>query len=129
MAANTRRKIKRAQIMLAADAGVSDEVIASSLSVGRSTVYRPKRRFVQANLDLALSEESRPGTTRKLSGKETVLLIATACSSPPQGRKRWTLDLAADRPRCLAGRARQRFHSRQADEEIFLRVWQGTRRP
>ena len=115
--------------MLAADAGVSDEVIASSLSVGRSTVYRPRRRFVQANLDLALSEESRPGTTRKLSGKETVLLIATACSSPPQGRKRWTLDLAADRPRCLAGRARQRFHSRQADEEIFLRVWQGTRRP
>ena len=99
--------------MLAADAGVSDEVIASSLSVGRSTVYRPRRRFVQANLDLALSEESRPGTTRKLSGKETVLLIATACSSPPQGRKRWTLDLAADRPRCLAGRARQRFHSRQ----------------
>ena len=82
------RKIKRAQIMLAADAGVSDEVIASSLSVGGSTVYRPKRRFVQANLDLALSEESRPRATRKLSGKETVLLIATACSSPPQGRKR-----------------------------------------
>jgi hypothetical protein len=88
---------------LAADAGVSDEVIASRLSVGGSTVYRTKRRFVQANLDLALSEGSRPGTTRKPSGKETALLIATPCSSPPQGRKRGTLDLAADRPRCLAG--------------------------
>ena len=76
------RKIKRAQILLAADAGVSDEVIASSLSVGGSTVYRTKRRFVQGNLELALSEEVRPGASRKLSGKETALLVATACSNP-----------------------------------------------
>ncbi len=89
------RKIKRAQILLAADAGVMDEVIASSLSVSGSTVYRTKRRFVQGNLALALSEETRPGAARKLSGKETALLIATACSNPPQGRKRWTLDLLA----------------------------------
>jgi transposase len=89
------RKIKRAQILLAADGGISDAVIASSLSVGGSTVYRTKRRFVQGNLDLALSEEARPGATRKLSGKETALLIATACSNPPEGRKRWTLDLLA----------------------------------
>src|ERR1700712_4683458 len=89
------RKIKRAQILLAADAGVSDEVIASSLSVGGSTVYRTKRRFVEGNLDLALSEEARPGARRKLSGKEAALLVATACSNPPEGRKRWTLDLLA----------------------------------
>ena len=89
------RKIKRAQILLAADAGVSDEVIASSVSVGGSTVYRTKRRFVEGNLDLALSEEARPGARRKLSGKETALLVATACSSPPEGRKRWTLELLA----------------------------------
>jgi hypothetical protein len=36
-----------------------------------------------ANLELALSEEPRPGSGRKLSGKEEALLIATACSSPP----------------------------------------------
>jgi transposase len=89
------RRIKRAQILLAADAGVSDDVIASSLSVGGSTVYRTKRRFVQGNLELALSEGARPGATRKLSGKEAALLIATACSNPPEGRKRWTLDLLA----------------------------------
>src|ERR1700736_6421221 len=90
------RKIKRAQILLAADAGVGDEAIAASVSVGGSTVYRTKRRFVEGNLDLALSEEARPGAARKLSGKETVLLVATACSDPPEGRKRWTLDLLAD---------------------------------
>jgi transposase len=90
------RKIRRAQILLAADAGVSDEVIASSVSVGGSTVYRTKRRFVEGNLELALSEAARPGAERKLSGKETALLVATACSSPPEGRKRWTLDLLTD---------------------------------
>ena len=37
-----------------------------------------------------------PGAARKLSGKETALLVATACSDPPRGRKRWTLDLLAD---------------------------------
>ena len=90
------RKIKRAQILLAADAGVSDDVIASSVSVGGSTVYRTKRRFVEGSLEMALSEDARPGAERKLSGKEEALLVATACSSPPEGRKRWTLDLLAD---------------------------------
>jgi transposase len=89
------RKLKRAQILLAADAGVSDEAIASSLSVGGSTIYRTKRRFVEGNLDLALSETARPGAPRKLTGKETALLVATACSSPPKGRRRWTLELLA----------------------------------
>ncbi len=69
------RKLKRAQILLAADAGIGDEAIADSISVGGSTVYRTKRRFVEGNLDLALSEEARPGAVRKLSGKETALLV------------------------------------------------------
>jgi hypothetical protein len=59
------RKIRRAQILLAADAGLSDDVIASSVSVGWSTVYRTKRRFVEGNLELALSDDARPGAERK----------------------------------------------------------------
>ena len=89
------RRVKRAQILLAADAGVSDEMIVASVSVGGSTVYRTKRRFVEGNLELALIEEARPRAPRKLSGKETALLVATACSNPPKGRKRWTLKLLA----------------------------------
>jgi transposase len=89
------RKLKRAQILLAADAGVSDEAIATSVGVGGSTIYRTKRRFVLGNLEAALSEEPRPGASRKLSGKEEALLVATACSSPPAGRVRWTLELLA----------------------------------
>ena len=89
------RKLKRAQILLAANAGASDDEIATSVGVGGSTVCRTKRRFVLGNLEAALSEEPRPGADRKLSGKEEALLVATACSSPPKGRARWTLELLA----------------------------------
>ena len=80
------RKLKRARILLAADAGVGDEDIATSVGVGGSTVYRTKRRFVEGNLERALSEEARPGAERKLTGKEEALLVATACSrlGPPK---------------------------------------------
>jgi transposase len=89
------RKVKRAQILLAADAGAKDEDIALSIKVGGSTVYRTKRRFVEGNLEAALSEEPRPGAERKLCAKEEALLVATACSAPPEGRARWTLELLA----------------------------------
>ena len=83
------RRLKRAQILLAADAGVGDGDIAMSVGVGASTVYRTKQRFVEGNLERALSEDPRPGAERKLTGKEEALLVATACSTPPKGR---TLD-------------------------------------
>jgi transposase len=67
-----------------------------SVGAGGSTVYRTKRRFVLGNLEAALREEPRPGAARKLSGKEEALLVATACSNPPEGRARWTLELLAD---------------------------------
>src|SRR5438309_8591887 len=115
------RKLKRAQILLAADAGSSDEEIARSVSVGGSTVYRTKRRFVEGNLELALSEEGRPGAARKLSGKETALLVATACSSPPKGRKRWTLDLLAGAMVQLTGHdglSRETVRRRLAEDDL-----------
>ena len=90
------RKVKRAQILLAADDGVGDGEVAARVGAGGSTVYRTKRRFVEGNLELALVEAPRPGAQRKLSGKEEALLIATACSAPPAGRARWTLELLAD---------------------------------
>ncbi|MET4323771.1 hypothetical protein ABIC02_007562 [Bradyrhizobium sp. RT5a] len=55
------RKLKRAQVLLAADAGASDDAIATSVGVSGSTIYRTKRRFVLGDLEAALSEEPRPG--------------------------------------------------------------------
>ncbi len=89
------RKIKRAQVLLAADGGLGDEAIVQAVGTSGSTVYRTKRRFVIEGLDAALEEEPRPGAERKLSGKEEALLVATACSKPPAGCARWTLELLA----------------------------------
>ena len=89
------RKLKRAQILLAADAGVPDETIAQSVAVGGSTVYRIRRRFVEGNLERALSEDPRPGAARKLTVQEKALLVAAACAKPPACHGRWTLELLA----------------------------------
>jgi transposase len=89
------RRLKRAQILLASEAGSTDAMIAQNISVGTSTVFRTKRRFVEEGLEAALSELPRPGADRKLAEKEEALLIATACSAPPTGRARWTLELLA----------------------------------
>lgn len=90
------RRLKRMQILLAADAGVADEAIAASVQTSGSTIYRTKKRFVEISLEAALSEEPRPGAARKLSGKQEVQLVALACSDPPQGCARWTLKLLAN---------------------------------
>jgi transposase len=90
------RRVKRAQILLAAAAGVADAEIAATVRVGTSTVYRTKRQhFVERGLERALSEGPRPGGKRKLAATEEVLLVATACTQPPAGRVRWTLALLA----------------------------------
>ena len=89
------RQMKRAQILLAADAQVPDERIAADIGVGTSTVYRTKQHFVEDGLTRALSETPRPGAPRKLSASEEARLIAVACATPPTGRARWTLALLA----------------------------------
>jgi transposase len=90
------RKIKRAQILLAADAKSTDEAIALNVGVGTSTIYRTKQRFVEQGLEQALSESPRPGAPRKLDASDESLLIAVACSKPPAGRAKWTMRLLAD---------------------------------
>jgi transposase len=118
------RQLKRAQILLAANAGVNDEDIAASVGVGGSTVYRTKRRFVEGNLERALSEELRPGAERKLTGKEEALLVATACSSPPAGRARWTLELlAGEMVKLTAHESVSRETVRRRLAENHLKPW------
>src|SRR6476659_9380948 len=119
------RKLKRAQILLAADGGGRDEEIARTVSVSLSTVGRTKRRFVEGNLERALSEEPRPGGERKLTGKEEALLVATACASPPRGRARWTLELLAGEMVSLTEHdSLSRETVRRRLKENHLKPWQ-----
>lgn len=119
------RKVKRALILLAADRGETHDPIAASVDVGTSTVFRTKRDFVERGLVEALQERPRPGASRKLSDKEELLLVATACSKAPSGRARWTVSLLADRMVQLTQHdyigdetIRRRLHEKQ------LKPWQ-----
>ena len=97
------RKLARARVLLKADEaeggpGWSDERIAEALDVGLSTVWRVRRRFVEQGTEAAIvSQPSTRVYARKLDGAGEARLVKLACSKPPEGRKRWTLPLLADR--------------------------------
>jgi putative transposase len=84
-------------MLLHAAEGATDEEIAATLRVGLSTVHRTRQRFGEEGLANALTERRRPGTRQKLDGKQEAFFVALACSTPPMGRKRWTMQLLADR--------------------------------
>ena len=89
------RMVTRARVLLKADEGYTDGAIAAALEVATATVGRIRKRLVEEGLEHALREQPRPGQRRKLSGKQEAHVIAVACSTPPEGRERWTLRLLA----------------------------------
>lgn len=97
------RKLTHARILLKADAAAGgpaweDRSIAEALEVGRATVERVRREFVEEGLDAALERRKpRRVYARKLDGDGEAHLVALACQEPPEGRSRWTLRLLADR--------------------------------
>ena len=91
------RRIRRARILLLAGEGYIDEEIARALGAAVTTVERIRKRFVEEGLEAALSERPRPGAARKLNGHQEAYLVALACSDPPEGKKRWSMQLLADR--------------------------------
>jgi len=94
---HSARKLNRARILLHADESKTDKEIAEALHTGTATVQRTRQRFVEGNLEGALNEQPRPGGQKKLDKKGEAVLETLAHSKPPEGRKRWTLQLLADR--------------------------------
>lgn len=93
-------KLLRARMVLKADVdgpGWSDPQIGEAFEVGVSTVHRLRQRLVEEGLEAALLRRpSTPKRVPKLDGEKEARLVAIACSSPPEGRTRWTLQLLAD---------------------------------
>ena len=96
--------ITRARILLKADQAPGgpawdDARIAEALDCGTRTVERVRQRFVERGLEPALGRkpQDRPSRERKFDGAAEARLIALACSTPPEGRARWTLKLLADK--------------------------------
>jgi DDE superfamily endonuclease/Homeodomain-like domain len=120
------RVVKRANILLMADGWQhSDSEISDALSAGTSTVFRVKRDFVEYGLEVALSESDRPGGARKLDANEEALLVSIACSKPPKGSSRWTLQLLTDKLVTLTPHEQiSRETVRRRLQEKELKPWQ-----
>jgi transposase len=97
------RKLVHARILLKADIspsgpGWNDDQIAEGLEVGRATVERVRKEFVEEGMEAALDRrKTRRQYMRSLNGDGEAQLIALACQKAPEGRSRWTLRLLADR--------------------------------
>ena len=96
-------KQRHARILLKTDQGPagehwSDEAIQRALDVHPATVERVRKRFVEEGLEAARKrKEQKNRKAKKIDGQVEAQLVALACSEPPEGRKRWTLQLLADR--------------------------------
>jgi transposase len=89
--------VRRAHTLLLADEQQPVQMIAAMLHTSAVTVTPTCKRLLTAGLETALYDRPRPGSRRKLDGRQEAHLVALACSMPSAGRDRWRLRLLADR--------------------------------
>jgi len=99
--ASSARTQTRARILLLTDENQQKkkgtEEIASVLMCSLPTITHIRKKFVEGGLENALYDQARPGATPKITGEIEAQLVLLACSAPPAGRSRWTLQLLADK--------------------------------
>ena len=91
------RTLSRARILDLLHRQKQPADVAALLQVSPQTVYNVKRRYLAGGLQLALFDQPRSGRPIELDGKQRAKITALACSTPPEGRARWTLRLLADK--------------------------------
>jgi hypothetical protein len=104
------REVNRAHILAALDRRVPESQIMLVLGVGRTAIWRTRRAYLEGGLQSALHDEQRPGKPQRYGPDVEARVTALACSAPPAGAKRWTLDLlaqAAQQQSAMAGISRQ----------------------
>jgi len=90
----------RARILLKADVseageGWSDSRIVEALRVSAMTVYRTRQQLVEEGIESVLRRRQR--ATRIFDAEKKAKLLALACSKPPPGRTKWTMQLLANK--------------------------------
>lgn len=85
--------IQRAHILLKVDEGKTDAEISQMLYASEQTIRQTRLRFAQEGLQAALEDKPHPATGSDLDEKQEAHIIALACSEPPAGQARWTLEL------------------------------------
>jgi hypothetical protein len=96
----TSQKVRRAQILLKADAdgpGWTDQQIADAYGCRRQTVENVRQRLVERGFEQALNgvQRTSPPTPKLLDGEQEAKLIATRLGPPPPGYANWSLRLLA----------------------------------
>ena len=89
------RVVLRALALLQLAKGVAAPRIASVIPLTAQAVRNVAHRYQEGGLDRALYEKQRPGATEVLDERQKQRLIAMVCSSPPEGRARWSVRLVA----------------------------------
>lgn len=92
---NKAAVIRRAHILLKSDEGKTDKEIAELLYTSADTVERTRACFWQEGVQAALAGKPIPGQVEKLDEAQEAYLTAIACSEPPDGCSRWTMELLA----------------------------------
>ena len=90
---NKAAVIRRAHILLKSEEGKSDREISELLYVHEDSVRNTRKRYVEEGLRSALANKTMPKQEPKLSEQQQAQLVAIACSQPPEGQARWTLEL------------------------------------
>ena len=110
------RTLTRAHILLKLDAGWSDPAIRNAFSVGATTIWRVRQRYMAGGLEAVLSDrrQARRQARRRaaLNGEQLAHLVAIACSDAPAGHDHWTL-------RLLAGKAVELGYVRSISPETI----------
>ncbi len=96
------RKVKRAQILLKADArqeGWTDVQISEAFSCTVKTVENVRQRFCDDGFEVTLNGKRRdtPPREPKFDGESEAAVIALRLTEPPEGYANWTLDLLQER--------------------------------
>jgi putative transposase len=90
------RVVLRALALLRLAKGVSAPRISEAIPLTPQAIRKVGHRYQEGGLDRALYERPRPGASEVLDDRQKQRLIAMVCSSPPEGRARWTVRLVAE---------------------------------
>ena len=96
------REVNRAHILSALDRGVSEAQIMAVLGVQRTAIWRTRCAYLERGVENAVRDAGRPGKPRQYDTDVEAQIAALACSEPPAGAKRWTLELLEEAARTQA---------------------------
>jgi len=85
------REVNRAHVLSCLDRGIPEAQIMAVLGVGRTAVWRARAAYLQGGVDLAVFDVARSGRPRQYDTDAETRVTALACTTPPEGRQRWTL--------------------------------------